>query len=99
MDIPHIPSQIEYVWLGERLGGFRTGGYDAYTTTEAFLGGLRQLEEHGRRKVTAFMCAELLFFRCHRRFIAEKLTEEGWQVFHIMERAKLYEHKAGIEDE
>lgn len=45
------------------------------------------------------MCAELLFFRCHRRFIAEKLTEEGWQVFHIMERAKLYEHKAGIEDE
>lgn len=84
---------VEYVWLGELLGGFRTGGYEAYTKTEGFKSGLEQLKDYGRRKLTAFMCAELLFFRCHRRFIADKLTAEGWKVLHIMDQGKLYEHR------
>ncbi|MFQ5822421.1 MAG: DUF488 family protein [bacterium] len=87
--------KIEYIWLGDSLGGFRTGGYEAYTETEAFKSGLKQLKYYGRKKPTAFMCAELLFFRCHRRFIAEKLTTENWKVLHIMNQGKLYEHRGG----
>ncbi|MFQ5864395.1 MAG: DUF488 family protein [bacterium] len=86
---------IDYIWLGELLGGFRTRGYEAYAETEAFKSGLEQLKDYGREKATAFMCAELLFFRCHRRFIAEKLIEQGWKVVHIMDQGKLYEHRGG----
>ena len=85
---------IEYMWLGEQLGGFRTGGYEAYMRTEAYKTGIEQLKNFGSKRLTAFMCAELLFFRCHRRFIAENLTQEGWKVFHIMDFGKLYEHKS-----
>lgn len=86
---------IQYVWLGEPLGGFRSGGYEAYTETEAFRHGLAQLERLGVEQPTAFMCSERLFFRCHRRFIADALRQRGWQVLHIMEAGKLYEHKGG----
>ena len=86
---------IGYQWLGDFLGGYRTGGYKAYTRTETFQQGLQQLEALAQQQTTAFMCAELLFFRCHRRFIADKLVERGWRVFHIMEKAKLYQHKGG----
>ncbi len=86
-------ANIEYHWLGERLGGYRTGGYEAYVETEAFQTGLEQLKQLGGDKFTAFMCAELPFFRCHRRFIAEELTKQGWRILHIMDKGKLYEHK------
>lgn len=85
--------KIDYQWLGDLLGGFRSGGYEAYTDTEAFKAGLKKLKNLGRKKTTAIMCAELLFFRCHRRFIADKLNGEGWKVLHIMDRGKLYEHR------
>jgi len=86
-------DQINYVWLGEQLGGFRTGGYEAYTHTEAFCAGLERLQQLASQMRMAFMCAELLFFRCHRRFVADQLIERGWRVFHIMDKAKLYEHQ------
>jgi len=84
---------IEYHWLGETLGGFR-GGYTDYMSTEDFKRGLAELERIARGKRTAFMCAEKLFFRCHRRFIADALVEHGWRVLHIIEKGrKPYEHK------
>jgi len=39
---------IEYIWLGDRLGGYRKGGYQAYTESGAFkegLGILRSLQK------------------------------------------------------
>jgi uncharacterized protein (DUF488 family) len=30
------------------------------------------------------MCAEALWWRCHRALIADRLKHEGWQVLHIM---------------
>jgi uncharacterized protein (DUF488 family) len=87
--------RIQYAWLGEHLGGFRAGGYEAYTQTKAFKTGVEQLKRLGSKNRTAIMCAELLFFRCHRRFIAEQLTQDGWKVLHIMDQGKLYEHKGG----
>ena len=71
---------IAYVWLGDRLGGFRRGGYEAHTRTGDFRQGLEELEELARHRPTAFFCAERQPSRCHRRFIARALRERGWDV-------------------
>ncbi len=39
------------------------------------------------------MCAEKLFFRCHRRFISKTLREKGVEVFHIIEINRVYKEK------
>jgi uncharacterized protein (DUF488 family) len=43
------------------------------------------------------MCAELLFFRCHRRFIADALKAHGHTVLHILDDKRSCEHR-GRED-
>ena len=84
---------IDYIYLGEKLGGYRPGGYEAYMKTVEFKEGLRDLEKVADEKVSAFFCAEKLFWRCHRRFIAEALTKRGWEVYHIIEKGRQYKHR------
>ncbi len=74
---------IEYHWLGELLGGYRRGGYEAYIKTPEYMRGIEKLEALASRKRTAIMCAEGYWRRCHRRFIAETLEKRGWKVIHI----------------
>ncbi len=81
---------VHYVWLGDLLGGYRTGGYEAYLCTPAFAQGLARLEELAARRVTAFCCSERLPWRCHRRFIARALQARGWQVIHIIEKDRTW---------
>ncbi|HDD33784.1 MAG: DUF488 domain-containing protein [Thermoprotei archaeon] len=89
---------IRYVWLGDKLGGFRKGGYAKYMETEDFRRGLEELveviEEGEARGVgVAIMCSEKLWFKCHRRFIADALAEKGIKVLHIIDEGRLSEHK------
>lgn len=63
--------------------------YADYTATEAFHAGLDELRELGRRFSCAIMCAEAVWWRCHRRLIADYLLAEGEQVLHIMGPGKL----------
>lgn len=85
---------ISYVWLGDLLGGFRKGGYERYMETADFERGLaRLLEVLGREKGVAIMCRERLWFKCHRRFIADRLVERGYRVVHIIGPGKTYVHK------
>ena len=90
-----LPKQnIEYYWLGDLLGGFRPGGYIKYMETEEFSKGLRKLLEiAGREGRTAIMCRERLWFKCHRRFISDRLVELGYKVIHIIDDERTYEHK------
>ena len=85
---------IEYHHVG-RLGGFRKGGYRAYMDTPEFERGLAYVIELAASKRVALMCAELLFFRCHRRFIADALKDQGHTVVHIVDDKKSYEHSGG----
>ncbi len=81
-----LPRQgITVVWLGEDLGGFRQGGYQAWMESTAFQRGLAQLEQLAQRQLTAFMCAETVWFRCHRRFIARQLVAHGYRVTHLLQ--------------
>lgn len=85
-------NEINYVYLGKELGGFRKGGYENYMKKEDFKRGIEILEDVAKSGLSVFFCAEKLFFRCHRKFISEALCERDWRVLHIVEIDKLYEH-------
>lgn len=76
-------SSIEYIWLGEELGGFRKGGYQQWMRTQEFASGITKLINMASQKRTAFMCAEADHFRCHRKHIIVHLKHKGWTVHHI----------------
>jgi uncharacterized protein (DUF488 family) len=82
---------IGYVWLGESLGGYRKGGYEAYMASEAFRGGLAELMGLAAQKNTALMCGEKLPWKCHRRFIGAALAAKGWQVIHIIDAKRTWD--------
>ena len=86
---------VRYVPMGDTLGGFRPGGYEAWMQTARFREGLMALAELARQEqarggLTAFMCSERLPWRCHRRFIARALTEEGFDVVHLMDGGRIW---------
>ena len=79
---------IAYEWMGETLGGFRSGGYQAYMETPQFAAGIERLKMLARARRTAIMCAEIVWFRCHRRFIARRMAAIGYPVTHIVASGK-----------
>jgi len=86
-------ERLGYYYLGKELGGYRKGGYEAYTQTYDYLRGLELLERMASRCRCAILCAERLPWRCHRRFIGRSLRERGWQVGHIIDEKRLWEDK------
>ena len=58
--------------------------YADYAMTEAFRAGFAHLVEIGQRERCAIMCAEAVWWRCHRRIIADYLLASGEAVFHIV---------------
>lgn len=58
--------------------------YADYALTEKFSAGLDELEALAAKHSCALMCAEAVWWRCHRRIIADYLLMEGYPVFHIM---------------
>ncbi len=91
--------KIEYSWL-PGLGGRRRAapdspntawrsaafqGYADHMGTAEFAQGLQQLLELASRARTVIMCAEALWWRCHRSLIADALSVRGIAVMHIMD--------------
>ncbi len=58
--------------------------YADYALTPPFREGLAELIALGRERTCAIMCAEVLWWRCHRRIIADYLLADGAAVFHIL---------------
>jgi uncharacterized protein (DUF488 family) len=58
--------------------------YADYTATTEFREGMAELLELGRTHTCAVMCAEAVWWRCHRRIIADYLLAGGQDVFHIL---------------
>jgi len=87
---------IKYVWLGDLLGGFRSGGYESYMKTEEFKRGFKELIKIIKgcsQGYVAILCKEKLWFKCHRRFISNELAKYGIEVVHIIDQERTYKHK------
>ena len=95
-----------YLWI-PRLGGRRTPrkdskntqwrsaafrGYADYTETEEFAAGLAELLDLATGKRTAIMCAELLWWQCHRMIVSDVLRARGIEVLHIMDATPAQPH-------
>ncbi|HET9761862.1 MAG TPA: DUF488 domain-containing protein [Casimicrobiaceae bacterium] len=63
--------------------------YADYAMTAAFRDGLASLRARGSERRCAIMCAEAVWWRCHRRIIADYLLHDGFPVFHIMARERI----------
>jgi uncharacterized protein (DUF488 family) len=105
-----LPSRgIDYVWMKE-LGGRRKKirndspnialrndsfrNYADYMMTDEFAQGIQRLLQSAEQGKTAYMCAERLYFQCHRMLISDYLAAHGHTVLHIDdEKRPLREHK------
>jgi len=98
---------IAYEWIRE-LGGRRRAAaepspnpglrnpsfrnYADYMPTPAFRAGIERLLAGAQETRTAIMCAEAVYWRCHRRLISDYLTAIGCNVQHIMGPGQLQPH-------
>jgi uncharacterized protein (DUF488 family) len=67
-------------------------GYADYMETMEFIAGIEILTDYARAKNTAYMCAEAVWWKCHRSLISDYLKAEGWEVLHIIDANNLTEH-------
>jgi uncharacterized protein (DUF488 family) len=81
-DSPHTAWTVE---------AFRS--YADHAETAEFAEGLEQLRAAAQARPTAFMCAEALYWQCHRRLIADQLVLRGCCVRHIQTPARTIEHR------
>ena len=58
--------------------------YADYALTKQFREGLSHLRERGRTQACAIMCAETVWWRCHRRIITDYLLASGETVSHVL---------------
>ena len=95
-----LPARgIAYQWI-PKLGGRRKvhpgspntawrnasfQGYADYTATAEFADGLAELWKLAASKRTALMCAEAVWWRCHRSIVADVLKLRGIEVIHIID--------------
>lgn len=100
-------SAIAYVHLAA-LGGFRRPAtasvnsgwqnarfraYADYMQTEEFENGLRELNERRKERRVCVMCSEAVWWRCHRRMIADAEVARGIPVKHMMSPSLATRHE------
>ena len=68
-------------------GSFRN--YADYAATPEFGEGMAELRDLGRAHACAVLCAEAVWWRCHRRIITDYLLAGGDEVFHVMAPGKI----------
>jgi len=76
---PTVPLEVNAFWENESFHN-----YADYAMSAGFREGLAHLRALGRRQRSAVMCAETVWWRCHRRIITDYLLASGETVFHIL---------------
>ena len=74
-----VAPEINAYWDNESFHN-----YADYAMSERFREALAHLRERGRTERCAIMCAETVWWRCHRRIITDYLLAAGESVFHIL---------------
>jgi uncharacterized protein (DUF488 family) len=99
---------IRYVWM-QALGGYRKAtrkdsphtalrnanfrNYADYTLAPEFEQAAAELVEIAGASRTAYMCAERVYFRCHRMIVSDWMVANGHEVFHIDAEGPARPHK------
>lgn len=100
------PAGFGYRWLpqlggrrrpvtGSPNGGWRNAafqGYADHTASDEFAEGLAQALALAAERRTALMCAEAVWWRCHRRLVADLLVHRGMQVLHVIDHKPAQPH-------
>src|SRR5215472_11998720 len=81
------PDSPNILWRNE---AFR--GYADIMMTDEFRAGIERLLAHARQKRTAIVCAEALWWQCHRSMISDYLKAAGHEVIHILSGTKTEVH-------
>lgn len=82
------PDSKNNAWRNEM---FR--GYADYMEREEFRNGIARLRDLAKKTgPTAIMCAEAVWWRCHRSLISDYLKARGDEVMHILDRNKVEPH-------
>jgi uncharacterized protein (DUF488 family) len=79
-----IPPTLNAFWINQSFHN-----YADYALSAEFLNGLNRLVSLGRQRRCAIMCSETLWWRCHRRIVADYLLSRGESVFHLMSHDKV----------
>ena len=105
-------SGIRYVWM-KSLGGYRKKildespnialrndsfrNYADYMLTAEFEGAAGELIRLAEEAPTAYMCAERVYFHCHRMLVSDWLVAHGHDVLHIDGTGPVRAHKLTAE--
>jgi len=79
-----VPASVNGYWQNESFHN-----YADYAISAAFRAGLDRLRELGHGRRSAVMCAEALWWQCHRRIITDYLLAAGEEVLHIVGPGKI----------
>ena len=84
---PARPDSPNLAW---RNASFR--GYADYMQTADYRAARERLAELAGTKRVAVMCAEAMWWQCHRSLIADDLKAAGWEVIHLLSPGRGQEH-------
>jgi uncharacterized protein (DUF488 family) len=87
----HTSKDIKSVNTGLRSIAFRS--YADYMATDEFRRGVDELLSAAAQSRTTIMCAEKLYWRCHRRLVSDYLVSRGIEVIHIIEPGRTSIHE------
>ena len=73
-----------------QVAAFRN--YADAMATAPFLAAAERLEALALGVPTALLCAEKLWWQCHRRLLADLMVARGWRVVHLLEPGRSQEH-------
>ena len=79
-----VAPEVNGFWINQSFHN-----YADYALSDEFRLGLSRLTELSRERRCAIMCSEAVWWRCHRRFVADYLLHEGRNVFHLMGSARV----------
>jgi uncharacterized protein (DUF488 family) len=112
LDVELPKRGIRYVWM-KALGGYRkstrkdspnTGlrnasfrNYADYMLSEEFGQAMDALLKIAEKSRTAYMCAERVYFHCHRMLVSDWLVAHGHEVLHIDAEKQARPHKLTAE--
>ena len=81
---PQIGNSPNVYWQNQSFRNFAD-----YAMTDTFQRGFTRLRSLGETRLSALMCSESLWWRCHRRIITDYLIFAGESVTHIYNKAKV----------